>query len=299
MSKHKNKPTKEQREELLNIWKSDLSVIEALEKRKEILGEQPLTPDEKQQLEQQFERLYDVTKFYVNLYKGQKDDNKLRYKKVYEAIKSNFKKEGKMLPPEHNDFWRFYVGERYRHLHLDVRDKIPEIKAKDFDLYHLYIIEGFSAPQQTNIANPDLTNTLIFFDKPKTIELLFDELKGYFPEKNTELKKALNGERLNKPLLFPHNGNRFVEVFRRLQYNGKLLNYLTEIRNWICLNFTFRYKKGTMESTKNFNKSTVYDILRGKEGTEPTKNQRLLQNVEWLPYKTKSRIKREAQEEQL
>ena len=54
-----------------------------------------------------------------------------------------------------------------------------------------------------------------------------------------------------------------------------------------------------MESTKNFNKSTVYDILRGKEGTEPTKNQRLLQNVEWLPYKTKSRIKREAQEEQL
>ena len=104
---------------------------------------------------------------------------------------------------------------------------------------------------------------------------------------------------LNELLLFPHNGNRFIEVFRRLKYNGKLLNQYTEIRDWICSNFAFRYKKGTNEKTETFKENTVYDILKGKAGAEPTKKNRILQNLDWLPYKTKSQIGREAEKEKL
>lgn len=143
-------------------------------------------------------------------------------------------------------------------------------------------------PIKTDQQQPE---KLISFDSPETIEMLFHELKGFFPGKDSELKKALNGEQLNELLFFPDNGNRFVEVFRRLNYNGKLLNNFTQIRDWICTNFSFQYTKGVIRRTERFKAETVYSVLKGK--SEPKKKNRLLQECDWLPHKTKSQLENE------
>ncbi len=146
---------------------------------------------------------------------------------------------------------------------------------------------------------PELPVKLIIFDSLETINLVHDELKRYFPSKESELMKALNGERLAEKILFPHRGNMLIEVFRRLIYNGRLINNLTEVRNWICLNFTYRYKKGDIEKVASFKESTVYDVLKGKPGTEPSKHKRLLSNLEWLPHKSKNQLDTETHQEKL
>lgn len=159
--------------------------------------------------------------------------------------------------------------------------------------------QGAGTGKPTKSSLPKLPAALISFDRDETVDLVHRELKGYFPGKDAELLKALKGERLNELLLFPDNGNRFVEVFRRLKYNGKLLNNYTEIRDWICANFSYRYKRGDIEKVNNFKESTVYDILIGKPGTEPAKKLKLLQNLDWLHYKSKNQLDSESEEERL
>jgi|GEM_PF-1636905 len=114
----------------------------------------------------------------------------------------------------------------------------------------------------------------------ETILKIFNALCGFFPEREAELRNVLGGKHLNEPLLFQGKCNQFVEVFRRLKYNHLIVSNYREIRDWICLNFAF---KG-IHNIEDFKKSTVYDILKGKFGTEPTKKQRILQDLDWLPY---------------
>jgi len=142
----------------------------------------------------------------------------------------------------------------------------------------------------------ELPEKIISFKSPETIDRLFEELKGYFPERGIELKKALDGERLDELLLFPHNGNKFVEVFKRAKYNGYVLSTSTEIKTWICSNFKYRYVKGGKIEPKPFIDSTVWDILTKDKG--PTKNERICM-TDWLPYKSHLQRKREAEQEQL
>src|SRR5690606_6144739 len=99
---------------------------------------------------------------------------------------------------------------------------------------------------------PELNESLILFSSPKIIDDLHNELKGYFQESEAELLKALKGEHLNKFLLFPHNQNKFVEVFKRLRYNGFLCSTPKEINNWICSNFTYIRTQGNKKEVKNF-----------------------------------------------
>lgn len=150
-------------------------------------------------------------------------------------------------------------------------------------------------PQPIVKQKPELNGKLITFKNNETIEKIHSELKGYFPKKEAELLKALQGEQLSEILLFPHNQNKFVEVFRRLKYNGFLLNTDTETKNWICTTFQFA-KKGFAEP-QPFNESSVWDNLNKGKG-EPPKKERIC-ITEWLPYKSPLQLTRETENEKL
>ena len=141
----------------------------------------------------------------------------------------------------------------------------------------------------------ETTKKLIIFNKPDIIDSLFEELKDFFPEREADLKTALQGAKLDTLLLFPHNQNKFTEVFRRLKYNGFITNSQTEINNWLCTNFQFRYKKGKTEELRNFNQSSVWNLL-SKAAGEPPKNERICQ-LYWLPYKSPGQLQTEAEKE--
>jgi hypothetical protein len=142
---------------------------------------------------------------------------------------------------------------------------------------------------------PELNGKLIKLKNSEAIKKIHSELKGYFPKKEAELLKALQGEQLTEILLFPHSQNKFVEVFRRLKYNGFLLNTDTETKNWICTTFHF-VKKGFAEP-QPFKKSSVWDNLNKGKG-EPTKKERIC-ITEWLPYKSPLQLTRETENEKL
>ncbi len=161
-------------------------------------------------------------------------------------------------------------------------------------LYEQYL-NSKSSPTQTGKHKPELNRLLITFKNSETIEKIHSELKGYFPNKEAELLIALQGEQLSEILLFPHNQNKFVEVFRRLKYNGFLLNTDTETKNWICTTFQF-VKKGFAEP-QPFKESSVWDNLNKGKG-EPTKKERIC-ITEWLPYKSPVQLTREAENEKL
>jgi len=146
-----------------------------------------------------------------------------------------------------------------------------------------------SESMSNNNVTQDLPKTLILFNKKETIEKLHTELKEYFPEKQVELLYALEGKKLDGPILFPHNQNKFVEVFLRVKYNGLLLSTPKEIQVWICTNFSRRYKKGEVDELKKFNESTVSEILTKHKG-EPTRSERIC-IVDWLPYISPSKRK--------
>lgn len=142
---------------------------------------------------------------------------------------------------------------------------------------------------------PEPNGKLIIFKDSETIEKIHSELKGYFPNKEAELLRVLQGEQLSELLLFPLNQNKFVEVFRRLKYNCFLSNTDTETKNWICTTFQFVKKK--FAEPQPFNESSVWDILNKGKG-EPTKKERIC-ITKWLPYKSHLQLKRERESEKL
>tara|TARA_B110000503_G_C7022584_1_gene360463 strand:+ start:1 stop:930 length:930 start_codon:yes stop_codon:yes gene_type:complete len=144
---------------------------------------------------------------------------------------------------------------------------------------------------------PELNEALILFSNTEIIESLYNELKGYFQGKEAELKKALQGKRLQEFLLFPHHQNKFVEVFKRLKYNGFLLSTPKETKDWICATFAYQHQKGNKKEVRKFNTSTVHDILTKDKG-EPTKKERIC-IVDWLPYKSHLTRQREAEKESI
>ncbi len=136
----------------------------------------------------------------------------------------------------------------------------------------------------------------ILFNSPEILEKLYSELKGYFLGNESELLKALKGEALTEKILFPHNQNKFVELAKRLKYNGYLLNTPTEIRDWICSNFCFKYKRGKVEEIRDFSQNSVWDILT--KDKDPAKKERIC-TLDWLPYKSHLNRQREAEKEKL
>ncbi len=143
------------------------------------------------------------------------------------------------------------------------------------------------------------TIKLISFKDKDILESVFELLKGYFPGNDSNLKTALEGEKLEEPIVFPYSQNKLVEVFRRLKYNGYIPNKTSEIRDWLCNNFHFRYKRGQTDEIRQLNPDSVWDILSKGRG-EPTKRERIcFENIDWLPYKSPLQLSRESESEQL
>lgn len=141
--------------------------------------------------------------------------------------------------------------------------------------------------KSTEINQPVLPN--ISFDSPETKDKLFLALKGFFPGQEGQLKDVLDGHRIEEKLFFPSLHSSFSEVFCRLKYNNKILDDLTVIRDWICANFQFRYRKGIVDRIQDFNEDSVYGVLTRK--AEPVKKNRILQDLEWLPFIHKNFMK--------
>lgn len=141
-------------------------------------------------------------------------------------------------------------------------------------VYESYF-EGFliDDEQPTNPIN---------FDSPDTFEKVFNSFKGYFPGKEKELLTVLKGDKITAPLYWPSDQKRFTEIFRRLKFNRKLLNQSTEIKDWLCTNFIYEFKKGATKEQRPFNPSTVWDFLTKSRG-DLAKNKRL-ESFEWLEY---------------
>ncbi|WP_162415603.1 hypothetical protein [Cyclobacterium roseum] len=153
-------------------------------------------------------------------------------------------------------------------------------------------IESLS-PQPIVKQKPELNGKLITFKNSDTIDKIHTELKGYFPNKEAELLKALQGEQLSEILLFPHNQNKFVEVFKRLKYNGFLISTPKEINTWICSNFAYVRKLGDKKEVKNFNESTIKTHLTNsakEREAEPTPKERIC-TPNWLPHYWSSELK--------
>lgn len=142
----------------------------------------------------------------------------------------------------------------------------------------------------------DIINKTITLKDDNTITLVFDLLKNFFTtEEHLELKKALGGTNVSTKLYFPHNSNKFVEFFRRLKYNGYVINTPTELRSWICSNFCYLHSR--TRDISDFNEDSVWDIL-SKGKSIPNKNSRIC-DVEWLTFKTQNQLNRERKEEKL
>lgn len=183
-----------------------------------------------------------------------------------------------------------------KEINIELINYQKHLQGKREQIYSDLVNEIQALPPQPIIKQkPELNEKLITFKNSETIDKIHSELKGYFPNKEAELLKALKGEQLGEILLFPHNQNKFVEVFRRLKYNGFLLNSDTETKNWICTTFQF-VKKGFAEP-QPFNESSVWVNLNKGKG-EPTRKERIC-ITEWLPYKSPLQLTREAKNEKL
>jgi len=221
--------------------------------------------------------------------------------------------EGKTLEQKHRETIEYctkeleYIekeGKNITPIEFGYKGMFYRINKQGLDVIATAISKAFQETQPKNEAlppqpiakqKPEPNRKSITFKNSETIKKIHSELKGYFPNKENELLKVLQGEQLSEMLLFPHNQNKFVEVFRRLKYNGFLLNNDTEIRDWICKTFLF-VKKGYAEP-QPFKESSVWDILNKGKG-EPGRKERIC-IAEWLPYKNPSQLKKEAENEKL
>jgi hypothetical protein len=154
------------------------------------------------------------------------------------------------------------------------------------DWFRIEILgESSTEKEITIIENAESDSTeppqkLIVFTENETIERLTEILSIYFPEREPDLNKALAGVKLEKPLLFPSNQNKLVELFRRVSYNSKILSSNAEINKWICTNFEYTNNKN---DNIPFNPESVRDILdKGK--TIPPDKKRIA--VDQFPFKT-------------
>ncbi len=152
-------------------------------------------------------------------------------------------------------------------------------------------------PQPIVKQKPELNGKLITFKNNETIEKIHSELKGYFPNKESELLKALQGEQLSEILLYPSNGSSFVEVFKRLRYNGLLISTPTEIKGWICSNFNFVKTQGAKKTIEDFKENSVWDVLT-KTKCEPSRKNRIC-TPNWLPFIPQKTRQRETENEKL
>ncbi len=145
--------------------------------------------------------------------------------------------------------------------------------------------------EHTNTKTSDENIHKIRFYKQNILNFFYDEFKKYFPDREQDLLQAINGETISTKLVFQGNQNIIAEVFRRLKYNNHISNSFVEIRDWLC-NY-FNYYSAKKKKATPLNSDTVYQCLLGKSGKVPSKNNRILNDLDWLPFKTNQTINKE------
>ena len=144
-------------------------------------------------------------------------------------------------------------------------------------------LNGRSKRSYQHVENTPVLRILL--DQDKFDELYRELCKFFDAGDHGDLKRLLQGESIDRKIIFQSNQNRLVEVFRRLKYNGFLFETSTEIRNWLCSNFIYRSKEGD----RKLNPHSVWDILSKSKG-KPSPKSRICK-FEWLQYKTRAALK--------
>jgi hypothetical protein len=175
--------------------------------------------------------------------------------------------------------------------------QVQELLRKYYDFFKVDAPDDLLPEPQPKPEAPELIKKQIIFNCYETVTNLHSALKGCFPEKEAELLKALEGEDLKEILLFPHNASSFIEVFKRLKYNGLLISTPTEIKDWICKNFNFVKTQGQKKTVEAFKENSVWDVLT-KTKCEPSKKNRIC-TPDWLPFIPQKTRQRQAEEEKL
>jgi len=125
----------------------------------------------------------------------------------------------------------------------------------------------------------------ILLDQDQFDELYRELCKFFDVGDHSDLKRLLQGGSIDQKITFLSNQNRFVEVFRRLKYNGFLFESSTVIRNWLCHNFLYLSKTGA----RKLNTHSVWDILSKAKGGPSPKSR--ICKFEWLQYTTPAGFK--------
>ncbi|QTD37092.1 hypothetical protein JL193_13335 [Polaribacter batillariae] len=122
--------------------------------------------------------------------------------------------------------------------------------------------------------------------KTHVIDIVYNSLKLYFiEEQHQQLYNVLKGKSFENKLCFLKNQSQLAELFRRLKYNDKLDSNYSEIKEWLCANFTYS------NSIKPLNSDSVYEVLTAKGNKDITKSKRLL--ILEFPYKKPNQVKKE------
>ena len=154
-------------------------------------------------------------------------------------------------------------------------------------------------PKPTAPTKQESLKRTITFSRPEVQEKVFELLRGYFPDREDDLRKALDGKNLSEKLIFPHNQNRLVEVFKRLKYNTFIVESKYKINQWLRANFQYKYEQGENQEVRNLSETTIKQLLSSGKG-EPTKEQRICsEDADWLPYKNQKTLEREKNNEKI
>ncbi|MEZ0538947.1 hypothetical protein [Fibrella arboris] len=145
----------------------------------------------------------------------------------------------------------------------------PSYESGSFDDYIEYLkhsdYQPLPSPTEKDLLPPPVSNLPVLFIVPEVRQTLYDALKPYVNEEERPALLALLVDSETPATLINYHckQNSFAYVFHVLYKDNKITNLPKDIANWICANF----------SPANYD--TIYDIVRGKSGTAPTKSKRI------------------------
>lgn len=180
----------------------------------------------------------------------------------------------------------FYLFEEVHYRHGGIDDVFMQVLQQTFSEYADIIEQTAPNREHSPASTAHQSSIKLNLTQERLAELLGCLEVFFDPSDRLALKKLLEGHPIDHKLVFNGNQNRFVEVFRRLSYNGFLHESWTNIRDWLCGHFSYRAKTGIAVLSQN----SVWDILAKSKG-EPTGRSRIC-FLDWLPYKTSASLKR-------
>jgi len=114
---------------------------------------------------------------------------------------------------------------------------------------------------------------------------LFDELARYSQDA-VSMRDVLEGKRVQTRVKVTCQQNEFAEVFKRLNYNSRIVQPVPVVLKWLSENFT-------QNNGHDFKHRTIEDLFK-PSGKKPKS---ILCDFDWLTFKDAETLKREAMQE--